>query len=301
MKELVDSTVILNDTEMLLERMRKDGYLYFRHLIDSERVGDVRDRVLNLLNTHRWLDASAPQAEAKCGTEAPTPGPDPRFAALHHAIQSLETFHLLPHAENVLELLGRLLGGKVFVHPRKISRVTLPKAQTDTVPVHQDYTYIGGTVNFLSAWIPLKDCVVSNGALRILRGSHADGLVHCERIDRHPCGVIHIPDEHPEWHCTDYRAGDIVLFPATTIHGATHNSLPTIRLAMDVRYQCIDDEIAIWQTKPPFLPYTPEDWNEYTGTWRNRNLVAVPSRVRVLHIPETLPQALPERYNSRFF
>ena len=69
----------------------------------------------------------------------------------------------------------------------------------------------------------------------------------------------------------------------------------------DVRYQYIGDEISIWQTKPPFPPYAIKNWNEYTGAWSDRNLIAVPSRAQLPDRPETLTQALPENCNCCIF
>lgn len=302
MKELQDSTSILNDTERLKLRLKEDGYLYFRRFISELLVNSVRSHIVTLLHDQGWLDDKFPKEEVVCGPVVPTPSTDgTRFAALHKAIQSYEIFHKLPSATNVIDLVSRLLGEEVFCHPRKISRVTLPSRITQTVPIHQDYTYIGGTVNFLSAWIPLKDCRIQNGALRMLKGSHTTGLVKCEQIDRHPCGVIELSADDPNWYCTDYTAGDFILFPATTIHGATDNILPNIRLAMDVRFQSVNDEIAVWQTKPPFLPFTPENWNEYTENWQDKSIIQAPVPSKVLKVPEAVPLSLPNNYQAKFF
>jgi hypothetical protein len=92
----------------------------------------------------------------------------------------------------------------------------------------------------------------------------------------------------------------MLLFTSTSIHGATDNEFRSIRLAMDVRYQPIGEEVAVWQTKPPFLPLTPESWDAYTEGWSKTDHVRVPSETPVLHAPEAVPLPLPPDRRGRF-
>ncbi len=300
MNQLEESTQLWHNTSALKEKLREEGYLLFREILDLELIREVRNRILDLLWDQDWIDKDFPRAAAKCKADVPIPSHDPRFVRLHTAILSLEEFHRVPFDKSAIELIERLLDDEVIVHPRRMARVVVPSTRWRTVPVHQDYTYVGGSVNFLSAWIPLKDVPIEQGALRILTRSHTDGL-HETTDNGKEKGFLDIPEDHPGWLVTDYKLGDIIIFPPTTIHGATDNHSDSIRLSMDVRYQGIREPILKWQTQPPYQPYLPLDWSLYTNGWANSRLVALDERCNVVDSEETVPVRLPISYKSKFF
>ena len=100
---------------------------------------------------------------------------DERWFPGYQRIQSLECFHRLAHEDRLLSLTDDLLDGPVLVHPRKIGRVTFPGSEYPTPP-HQDFPLIQGTPDVLTIWLPLAECSVQDGALRVLRRSPHAGL-----------------------------------------------------------------------------------------------------------------------------
>ena len=61
--------------------------------------------------------------------------------------------------------------------PLSIARVMVPGTTFEPTPAHQDFIHIQGTKNVWTSWFPLGDCPVELGALTVLVGSQADGLL----------------------------------------------------------------------------------------------------------------------------
>jgi len=164
-------------------------------------------------------------------------------------------FHDFPCQPALMEMARCLLGDEVFVHPRRIGRLTFPNNAGATTPPHQDYYYIRGTINTYSCWVPLGACPVSLGGLAVWPGTHARGYI--DHTEHHPgaiggCAVPIAPGE-AVWHTTDYQAGDALFFTTFTIHKALPNLSGTLlRVSTDNRYQRPQEEIDPGALKPHF-------------------------------------------------
>ena len=56
----VDSAPLLDSPAALRACADEQGYLFFRSLLDSETVFDLRRQILEICRKHEWLDESAP-------------------------------------------------------------------------------------------------------------------------------------------------------------------------------------------------------------------------------------------------
>ena len=129
--ELRDSSALLGDPEALLERAAVDGYLFFRGLLQRDRVLDVRRQIMQVVADHGWLqpgtdpmegiadveafDRVDPVAAAFCGTGVPLHA--------YQQIYRLQDFHAIGHDRALLDLYDGLLGGNAIRQPLSIARV----------------------------------------------------------------------------------------------------------------------------------------------------------------------------------
>lgn len=132
--------------------------------------------------------------------------------------------------------------------------------------IHYDKLFLrGGDAEFLTAWVPIGDCVATGGGLMYLENSNALGegletgftrnaqiLSAEERIDafnQHMSKdgfLSHDAEEFGRvsaggilrWLVGNYEAGDVVFHKPYMIHAATRNEdeLGKIRLASDIRF-----------------------------------------------------------------
>jgi hypothetical protein len=276
--ELVDSSPLLGDPQALVERAAVDGYLFFRGLLQRDRVLDVRRQIMQVVADHGWLadgtdvldgvadveafDRVDPVAAAFCGTGVPL--------AAYQQIYKLQDFHAIGHDPALLGLYDGLLGGNVIRQPLSIARVMVPGTRAAPTPAHQDFIHIQGTTNVWTAWFPLGDCPVELGALSVLVGSHADGLLTYHAAQGAGELEAYICDSGYAWGVADFAAGDVLTFTSLTVHRGMPNQLgERVRLSVDMRYQRADEPITPGSLTPHCGILS---WDEVYEGWTDPSL-----------------------------
>ncbi|HZX05744.1 MAG TPA: phytanoyl-CoA dioxygenase family protein [Kribbella sp.] len=234
------------DRGLLRARLQRDGYLYLTGLLDPAAVWAFREYYFGLTGA-----ATDKASYRKVLFEEIVPGPE--YAA----------FCTQPALKGWFEWF---LDGEPFLHRRKIIRQTAPGENGigTATQAHYDLVYLrGGSDQVLSAWIPLGDCPVSLGGLTYLEGSHHRVLADeaAGRLKRPAASMTaDLPalatEYDANWLVANYRAGDVVVHTAHTIHAALDNVSDGMRLSTDIRYQRADDAIDTrWQ----------QDWHDRDG------------------------------------
>jgi hypothetical protein len=231
-------------------QFQENSYLFFRGLVPSEKILQVRRAVLEVCMADGWLDPSTDLMDAvvRPGMK-PTSEGYPGYSAVYRKVLRLPVFHDFPNDPNLLKIAGVLLDiapEDVLVHPRRIGRMTFPNNQGATTPPHQDYFYIRGSVDTYSCWVPLGECSVELGGLAIMPGSHRGGYIeHTARFAGAVGGVgIPVDESAATWHTTDFGLGDALFFHSHSIHKALPNlSADRLRVSTDNRYQRPQDRI----------------------------------------------------------
>lgn len=278
MDEFTDSTGIGGDREALRARLREDGCLFFRRLVDPDDVLAVREEVLGALDAAGWLEQNADRGEARPSGTPRLEGSDD-FWGGYTGIQRGTGFHRLAHDPGLLRVMRTLVDDDLVVHPRKIARVSYPRSNF-TTPPHQDFRYIQGTTDAFTVWLPLGPCPIDLGGLRVLRGSQDAGLLPTVTATGAGGLAVEVDDDHPDWATVEYRPGDAIVFHSLTVHGAIPNVSDRLRLSVDYRYQSARDPIAAPSLLPHFHPRVP-DWPALTGSWPSTSHVQAPEGLTV--------------------
>ncbi len=261
----IESSELLDNPELMRQRLAEEGFLFFRGLLPASTVGEVRAAVIGAIEKEGWIAAGTDPEDRR-------PGPvvvreaDERWFPGYQRMQSLECFHSLAHEDRLVSLCRDLLDGPVLVHPRKIGRVTFPGSEYPTPP-HQDFPFIQGTPDVLTIWLPLAECGPRDGALRVLRRSTRVGLRTREpKPGVGGVGVPVAPGEAHDWASADYRPGDALVFHSFTVHWAPPNHGERLRLSCDYRYQRVEDPVVEGSLRPHYWPTIP-DWEVLTEGW----------------------------------
>jgi hypothetical protein len=277
----VESQNLLNQPEVLRQRLDENGYLFFRNLFDHEPLLNVRRQMLEICQKHGWLlnggdlMAGRGRADAYSGYF--------EFTPVYREIQLLEDFHALPHHPKIVNTLAAVLDGEIFPHPRNISRITLPGSLKMTTPPHQDYVFIQGTRRVYTVWFPLSDCPRPLGGLGIAASSHRLGILPTKNAEGTGGLCTDIDETKQEWHTGDFHLGDVIVFNALTVHKAYHNTTKeTLRLSCDFRYQLANEPL-VWDTIRPHMQlhswetiYANWKADTYKYYWHNYSLQVVP-------------------------
>ena len=266
------------------EALLEHGYAYLPGLLDREQVLDVRRQLLECAAAGQWLAPGSDAAEALSGPRAHDERDRADYLAVYGPVQRREAFHELGQSPRLLEVIEQVLDEPAFCLPFKIARFAFPGNDLGPTAAHQDYYYVQGSVDTVTAWIPLGSVASGEGRLAVLAGSHRLGpLPPIPQpnsgggfwIDTRKLGL--------QWHGGDYQPGDVLLFHSMTVHGAEENLSPRVRLSMDVRFQPVADPICDASMTPHLRAAS---WEQiYEGWqdpalqyyWRDLPLQVVPS------------------------
>ncbi len=239
----VVSNDLLDDPPALRERAASDGYLFFRGLLPSEPLLDVRRRILEICTEFGWLEPGTGLLDAVARRDLLFQEGDPVFMEVYDRVQRLEAFHRLAHHPAIVGMFEKLFGEPVLLHPRNIARIIFPRSEGFTTPPHQDYVHIQGTPDTWTCWFPLGDCPRNMGGLEILEGSHGRLLpVHSAK----GAGGLGVDTEGVgrAWRGGDFAAGDYVVFHSHNVHrGVPNVSGDRFRLSCDFRYQAVSQPV----------------------------------------------------------
>lgn len=267
--ELFDSTSHLSSPEQLRDDLEKRGYVFIRGLFPLEELLNVRRDIAGVLQRNGWLDPAVDPMLALSGDGV---GPyaesvHPEYAPVYDQIQHLESFHTLPHDPRLVQLFRDLFNGEPLIHPRHITRVVFPNAVEETTPPHQDYIYILGTNNTLTAWFPVGDCPRELGGLAVLEGSHQQGLLPTVAARGAGSRGILLENSGQKWVSTDFRAGDVLVFLALTVHSGLPNlTRNRLRLSMDIRTSPVAEPVHPSSLLPHMNRVT---WDQIYAGWKS--------------------------------
>ena len=282
--------------EVLQDQIASTGYALIRDLIPQDAVRSVLADVTSVLSTAQWLSAEFDPLDRVPAQGLAYGDPDPVFKRVYQEVFNLESFHALPHQPALLSVMKMLVGDEVLVHPKPIGRLIFPNCDRLVVHAHQDYEFMGGDPEFFTVWIPLHDCPIEVGPLRILEGSHRFG------IQQHQREGLHVPEipvdavAGDEWVGGRVHAGDVLIFHSLTVHAALRQTCLRAN-AYFARLQVFQDARRV--LNPSNLVFAGESgksWEKTYANWRSDHLkfywksaplTFKPSRDELVRLAET--------------
>lgn len=239
----------------LNQRLEEDGYLYLPGLLDSEKVLEIRQGVLEKLAENGDLHPDYP---AEDGIVAP----GSKLAFSPDLVQQDPQVRELLFNGPVMDFTRRLFAEPVL-HFNYIWFRTMSRGLG--TPPHCDLIYMGrGTRRLYTTWIPYGTVDLDLGGLMLLEGSHrkADQIrkyldmdvdTYCtnrpEPKVKHPNNwrISGALSKNPRtlrkklggrWLTAEnYQPGDVLLFGMELIHASLDNHTDRVRLSSDTRYQ----------------------------------------------------------------
>lgn len=229
MRELNASNHLLDNREALDAAWERDGYLFFRDVLDQDSVARLRGVYMDELDQLGVARKDDPQA-------------------LYNG-KSLEgfPFRMEPLVEReiwrpfVVEapingFFQRLLDDQPFWIPTVEYRATPPTQERKSNRLdylHQDGFYNVG-IPFKICWIPLSVIDDEVGGLVLAEGMHKGPYLHdVSKPPLFPIPDHSVPDD--AWRRTTYRPGDVLLMHINTPHSGLANYSDRFRLSMDIR------------------------------------------------------------------
>ena len=154
-------------------------------------------------------------------------------------IQNLVMLHKLGTKSILLETLKKIgLKSPILCSKPQIminSKLTSSNVGHWMMPVHQDWRSMQGSLNSVVVWLPLIDCPEDLGALKIIRGSHKNGLLPSET----DVWYAHVKDEYvkdEKFESVPMKKGDVLIFSTFLLHKSGENITNDFRISAQFRF-----------------------------------------------------------------
>ena len=244
-------------SDMDLRRFQRDGFVVLNEAVSRT----LRDNVVERIHAHLQPLLGPVEYEAEVGYPGAPQSIDaaggltPR--RLLHAYARDESFRQLAHAEPVCNLLTKLLGDCLAVSQCHHNCVmTKHPGFSSATSWHQDIRYWSfDRPELISAWFALGDENRTNGALRVIPGSHLHNLDR-GRLDRDLFLRTDL-EENRELIRTSQSLqlapGDVLLFHCRLFHAAGKNLTDRVKLSPVFTYHACDN-LPIPGTRSATLP-----------------------------------------------
>jgi phytanoyl-CoA hydroxylase len=166
-----------------IEQYRKDGYVVAESVLDGAELAALRGKLRELLEGARGLSGHTEIYDLE-----PFHKPhDPRVRRIKTPHKFFPLFREFVQNPKLLRILQQLLGPAVRLHGSKINI----KARQGGAAVewHQDWAFYPHTNDdVLAVGVMLDDCMIENGPLMILPGTHT-GPVYDHHFDGYFAGA----------------------------------------------------------------------------------------------------------------
>ena len=133
--------------------------------------------------------------------------------------------------ERFTRMLADIIGPNVQLHHTKLFQK--PTETGGAFPLHQDYHYFPHAKNtMMAAIIHLTDATEEMGCIRVVPGSHKEGVLETYKSPSGKNPALFLdPEKHPVDSALPLTAkrGDVVCFSYLTIHGSAINSSDRVR------------------------------------------------------------------------
>lgn len=123
---------------------------------------------------------------------------------------------------------------KPLLYKKVPFRIDVPYEVKELALWHQDDFYVKGNEDELTAWIPLFDTSIQQGALQVMPRSHKLGKVpHTLRVGKKslPVGIY-----DNEVRYVEMKRGDVLFFSSYLLHSSSLNISDQIRYSIQLRY-----------------------------------------------------------------
>ena len=202
--------------ESSLKNLKQDlklkGYAWIRGLIDKDDVERAREAVRKFHN------------EKVGGTKGIT------YTGMKDITDHRDVLKVVESSE-IVRIFETILNRKLS--ERKYLRLVGPNESTSP---HSD-AFFFKSKSMYTCWIPFGDVRICDGPLAICEASHLiDGYDDAIAFrDEIPWGYVSVAND-VVWKTTEYKAGDVVIFDARTIHGSLRNESNKYRISCDTRW-----------------------------------------------------------------
>ena len=236
MGQLKTANHLLGDRAALKEAWERDGYWYFKGVLDTDVISEMRKIWIDYLQRKGLIDAGVDENRYNgSGFDDKDFSPDELARVAEFNERDLHT--MLTGNPRINATIKELLGDDPFWLPIAEYRANAPvddPAQSRFIYPHQDGFY-SRAMEMKICWIPVDEVDEELGGCAWIEGAHRGPILHdLSKPPQFPIPPEVVPLEG--WKTAHFQPGDIVIFDLNLPHsGLTNISKDRFRLSMDIR------------------------------------------------------------------
>jgi ectoine hydroxylase-related dioxygenase (phytanoyl-CoA dioxygenase family) len=254
------------DSVSLKSEMETYGYVFIRDLMPKGDLEQLLSDMIGIASDEGWTIEGAAPSDRIANPTMACFDPEPKYKQAANRVFRLERLHALTHHPVLTDVMKRLVGPRLLVHPKPIARMIFPNCEGALLHAHQDNSGIAGSSESYTVWMPLHDCVQGQGTLEIKEASHLSGLLTTE-------GYIK-PETAPggDWAGGRINEGDAVFFHSLTVHSSTLSTSSQLRFSVDCRFQSYDEAVSPLEIVFPNQAKGGRNWEATYADWKHDDL-----------------------------
>jgi ectoine hydroxylase-related dioxygenase (phytanoyl-CoA dioxygenase family) len=254
------------DSVSLKSEMETYGYVFIRDLMPKGDLEQLLSDMIGIASDEGWMIEGTAPSDRLADPAKACYEPDKRYKRAANRAFCLERLHALAHHPVLTNVMKRLVGPHLLVHPKPIGRIVFPNCEDAVLHAHQDHSGIAGSSDSYTAWMPMHDCLQGQGTLEIKEMSHLFGL-------QHTVGYLK-PEEAKggDWVGGRFNAGDVMIFHSLTVHASTLSTSDQLRCSMDCRFQSYDEAVSPFEIVFPNQAKGGRTWEATYADWEHDDL-----------------------------
>jgi ectoine hydroxylase-related dioxygenase (phytanoyl-CoA dioxygenase family) len=250
---------------VLFNFYKKYGFLIIRNLFDKEQIQNITNQAQNIYKTQMMKlnlisSLNINNQEFEDNIKILFKNNFDTFLNCGKQCQHIIDLWKLSLDDKIINII-KFLGIKnpnistrpvLFSNSKYISKTDM----NHTVPPHQDWASMQGSINSIVCWIPLVDINQNLGSIALVPASHKLGLLSNEKKDSF--GLVDNFNDDDFKSC-DVKQGDAIFFSSFLVHKSGDNITSNIRWSTHFRYNDLDEKTFVENGYPHAYIYKPKD------------------------------------------
>lgn len=219
-------------TSNLAAQYRDKGYVVARGAVSPESIDALLVKFVALVNKisgQSFENAHSPEIADYLNAHLDVQ------STVYNEIRKPDWLKEFSQQPGLISAVAQLFDTEIGMFEKIPFRIDAPMETAQFAVWHQDYFYVRGNIDVVTAWVPMQKTVYLNGCLALMPGSHKRGPID---HDVTVLGKRHFPSNvfDSEIRFAEVEKGDAVLFHSCLLHSSNMNLSNTVRYSIQARY-----------------------------------------------------------------
>lgn len=220
----------LSDAELAV--YERDGYLVYDRLLEEEEVDALIGRMLQ--RVEQPIEGVNIQAEPVVQKgEAQAASKLDSIRKIEKLVEKDSLYLKLAKHPQILPRIQDILGERIRLF--RDALMMKPAHHGSAKPYHQDSAYWNiAPMSLCSIWMAMEDATLENGCMRVIPGSHKNGVIEHKHLED-----FMVTDDHIDYAkevAVPLHKGGVLFFHSLLLHATSPNTSAFSRRAMVVSY-----------------------------------------------------------------